>query len=211
MARGGRRGRPQLNRGNQGDMEPSTTEPAATAAPEQVIDGTETQPKQPTNRIVIAKGQTLTRVLPAFASLVDPNEGTTLEFIPVIEINGTKCAQLNVEDIEDEVTYWQNAVLCCVLGANPPYEVIAGFVNRIWGEFAIDKVLMVKRGLYLVRFEDYQAALTVAQKAVYCFDQKPFIVKAWTLERRLTLMQLPLFPFGFNYQNKILNTRGCRA
>jgi len=51
--------------------------------------------------------------------LVDPNEGTALEFIPATEINGTKCVQLNAEDIEDEVVNWQNAVLCCVLGAKP--------------------------------------------------------------------------------------------
>ena len=75
----------------------------------------------------------MARVQPTFASFVDPNEGAALEFIPAIEINGTKCDQLNAEDSEDEVVFMQNAVLCCVLGANPPYEVIAGYVNRIWG------------------------------------------------------------------------------
>ena len=48
----------------------------------------------------------------------------------------------------------------CVLGG----YIIAGFINRIWKEFSIDKILLVKKGLFLVRFNEFQDALTVAQK-----------------------------------------------
>ncbi|KAJ8436750.1 hypothetical protein Cgig2_009724 [Carnegiea gigantea] len=87
---------------NPGDKELSTPSPEANAVLEQVIDEIEATPQQPSNRTVIEQGQNSARVLPTFASLVDPNEGTALEFIPAIEINGTKCAQLYAEDIEDE-------------------------------------------------------------------------------------------------------------
>ncbi|KAJ8419307.1 hypothetical protein Cgig2_009218 [Carnegiea gigantea] len=87
--------------------------------------------------------------------MVVPNEGMALEFFPVSVINGIKCAKLVEEDIEGEVAYWQNAVTCCVLAATPPHEVIAGYVRQIWH------------------------TLTVAQKGIYHFDQKPFRVKAW--------------------------------
>ncbi|KAJ8419892.1 hypothetical protein Cgig2_017702 [Carnegiea gigantea] len=107
--------------------------------------------------------------------MVDPNEGTALEFILVSEINGTKCAKLVKEDTEGAVAYWQNAVICCVLGVDPRYEVIAGYV------------LLIKKGLYLVRFIEHQHALIVAQKGVYHFDQKPFIVKAWNLETEINI------------------------
>jgi len=98
------------------------------------------------------------------------------------------------------MAYWQNAVLCCVLGANPPYEVIDGFVQRIWTGCAIDKVLLIKKGLYLVRLIKRHDAMLVAQKGVYHFDQKPFIVKAWnpkididvdTIASLLIWIQLP--------------------
>ncbi|KAJ8435935.1 hypothetical protein Cgig2_013282 [Carnegiea gigantea] len=78
------------------------------------------------------------------------------------EINGTKCAKLVKEDIEGEIVYWQNAVICCVLGVNPPFEVIEGYVRRIWKDFAINKVILIKKGLcldYLVRFMDYSDAM----------------------------------------------------
>ena len=73
-------------------------------------------------------------------------------------------------------------------------------LDKFWTGFAIDKVLLIKKGLYLVRFMDKPDAMKVAQKGVYHFDQKPFIVKAWTPEMEnnvesitslLILIQLP--------------------
>jgi len=52
---------------------------------------------------------------------------------------------LNEADIEEEVAHWQHAVICYVLGANPPYEIIAGCLRRIWSDFVIDKVLLIKK------------------------------------------------------------------
>ena len=93
---------------------------------------------------------------PSYASMVFPNEGTALDFVHVNELNGMEWAKIVEEDIEEEVPYWQNAVTCCVLGANPPLTIIEGYVRRIWKAYAIDKLVLVKRGLYLVRFEVYQ-------------------------------------------------------
>ena len=64
--------------------------------------------------------------------MVGLDEGMMLEFIPVSGFNGTKYAKLAKEDIEEEVIYWQSAEICCVLGANPSYEDMAGYVRRIW-------------------------------------------------------------------------------
>ena len=87
-----------------------------------------------------------------------------------------------------------NVVICCVLGANPSYEVIVGYVRRIWVDFAIDKVLLIIKGLYLVRFNEHQAAMTVAQKGVYYFDQKPFTIKAWTPKMAMNINVITSLP-----------------
>jgi len=91
-------------------------------------------------------------------------------------------------------------VICYVLEANPPFEVIDGYVRRIWKAYAIDKVVLVKRGLYLVRFVNYQDAPTMTQKGLYHFDHKTFIVKAWTRKWRSTLTPLLPYPFGYKCQ-----------
>ena len=64
----------------------------------------------------------------SFAQLVDPNEGTEFNFVLIKLINGIKSARLEKSNVEAEVLYWQNAVLRIVLGANPPFEVMKGFL-----------------------------------------------------------------------------------
>ena len=71
------------------------------------------------------------RKAPLYAALVDPDEGTALEYVPISEINGVKFSKLENEDIEEEVAYCRNAMICCVLGATPPFEVIKGYIRRI--------------------------------------------------------------------------------
>lgn len=196
MARGGKRGRPRLNRGSPEIIcspSPSTTGGEVII---QSINEEEVNPPQIINEPVTETGPNSARVSPSFASLVDPNEGTALQFLPASNVQGVMCAQLNPEDIAGEVAYWQNAVLCCVLGANPPFEVVKGYVHRIWNHLAIDKVLLIRKGLYLIRFHEQSDALLVAQKGVFYFDHKPFIVKAWTPEMEIktdAITSLPIW------------------
>ncbi|KAJ8436173.1 hypothetical protein Cgig2_034201 [Carnegiea gigantea] len=114
--------------------------------------------------------------------MVDPEEGADLKFIPTRTINGVKCSKLEKEDVEAEIEYWQQAVLWSVLGANPPFEVIKGFINRIWASMDIDKIIHDKQ--------------TVEKRGVYFVDSKPFFVKGWNPEMDVhteTIQSLPLW------------------
>ena len=102
-----------------------------------------------------------------YASIVDPEEGTDLKFIPTQTINGAKCAILELNDVQAEIDYWKNAVLCSVLGANPPFEVMKGFINRIWGGLNIDKIMVVRNGVFLVRFHNLQDQMKVVKRGLY--------------------------------------------
>jgi len=51
--------------------------------------------------------------------MLDPNEGTELKFIPSSNINGVKCTKIEKSDVVDGISYWQNAVLCAVMGVTP--------------------------------------------------------------------------------------------
>ena len=57
-------------------------------------------------------------------------------------------------------------------------------------------MLLFKKGLYLVRFNELKDAMVVAQKGVFHFDQKPFIVKAWNPDMEMgidTITSLPIW------------------
>ncbi|KAJ8422171.1 hypothetical protein Cgig2_026448 [Carnegiea gigantea] len=91
--------------------------------------------------------------------MVDLSEGIALKYVPIPGVNRVKCAKLDAEDIATEVTYLQNVVVCCVLGAHRPFEIIEGHIKHIWKDFPIDKVILIRKGLCLVRFVEYKDAI----------------------------------------------------
>jgi len=115
-------------------------------------------------------------------AMTDRDEGTSLNFVHSPVINGVKCAKIEPQDIQSEIEYWNSAVLCSVLGANPPLEVIEGFIKRIWQTFDIDKICLVRKGIFLVRFKKISDQSIVVQRGVYFFDNKPFLIKPWNEE-----------------------------
>jgi len=127
------------------------------------------------------------RIVSCYASLVDPNEGTSLKFIQAPLVNGVLCAKIESNDINPEIAYWQSAMLCSILRSKPPLEVIEGFIRRIWQAFNIDKICLVRKGVYLVRSNSVNDQMTVVQRGVYFFDKKPFRVKAWNQEMDLSI------------------------
>ncbi|XP_074283153.1 uncharacterized protein LOC141607698 [Silene latifolia] len=94
--------------------------------------------------------------------------------------------QLTKEDIKDEIEYWNNAVYWFVLGANPPWEVLNGFIMRIWQKHNVDKISFMPNGIFLVRFKESKDRDAILQAGHFMFDNKPLIVRVWTEETELT-------------------------
>ncbi|KAJ8427092.1 hypothetical protein Cgig2_011292 [Carnegiea gigantea] len=90
-------------------------------------------------------------------------------------VSGVKYVKIDKVAVESEIAYWKQAILYCVLGANPPFDVIKEFTTRIWKLYAIDKVAMVRKGMSMVKFKHIEDKLAFVQKGVYLFDSKPFL------------------------------------
>ena len=93
-----------------------------------------------------------------------------------------------------EVEYWSTAIICVVVGSNLPLDVIDGFIHCIWADMDINKMVMARKGVYLVRFTNVQDKMAVIQRGVYFFDKKPFIVKAWNEDLTLDTSFLQTLP-----------------
>ena len=88
-----------------------------------------------------------------------------------------KPIKIDFDDIVDEVHFWEFAVVCFILGANPPLHVMEGYVKRIWKDLNIDKFVMVAKGVNLVRFLEQQDRVKACDMNGFMFDKRPFIVK----------------------------------
>lgn len=81
-----------------------------------------------------------------------------------------------------EVEYWTNAVICRVLGANPPIQVMEGFIKRVWGKMGIDKIALVSNGVFIVRFHSFENRSKVLAEGSPMFDKKLVIVQPWSAD-----------------------------
>ncbi|KAL2901275.1 Formate-dependent phosphoribosylglycinamide formyltransferase, partial [Bienertia sinuspersici] len=93
--------------------------------------------------------------------------------------------KIDFDDIDEELVYWSSALVVYVLGADPPFSVFNGYCNRIWGKKGLDKVLLVGKGLYLVRFKSIEQREQIWNDEPKFFDSKPVIMKRWDSEMEL--------------------------
>lgn len=99
-----------------------------------------------------------------------PHLGLRLRYIPPITHNGMSIQCIEKADIQSEVEYWRNSIICFVLGSNPPFPVMEGFLRRIWGRKGLDKVVGKPDGVYLVLF-------SLGVGAGRCVESKIFNVR----------------------------------
>ncbi|XP_062100839.1 uncharacterized protein LOC133806765 [Humulus lupulus] len=83
-----------------------------------------------------------------------------------------------MEDIEEEISYWNSSIVCYVLGANPPFSVLEGFARRLWKD-KVDKVGMLSYGIFLIRFDCIEDRDAILTEGYIFFNKRPVIMKAW--------------------------------
>ncbi|XP_048501503.1 uncharacterized protein LOC125497846 [Beta vulgaris subsp. vulgaris] len=89
--------------------------------------------------------------------------------------------QFDFEDIKEEVEFWNSAIVCYVMAANPPIHVMEGFFHRIWKNLKVDKVAMIHKGVFIVRFSTMENRDKVLSGHFF-FDNKPLILKPWVAD-----------------------------
>ncbi|KAH0652597.1 hypothetical protein KY289_030275 [Solanum tuberosum] len=120
--------------------------------------------------------------------------GFKLEHVEPVMHGESPVIEIELEDISSEIAYWKTAVVCYVLGAHSPFEVLKGFIHRLWSKLGINKVAMLKNGIVIVRFDTKVGKQEVLQGGIYHFDNKPFIVKAWNPDMEFTREELRTVP-----------------
>ncbi|KAL9247509.1 hypothetical protein vseg_020935 [Gypsophila vaccaria] len=115
--------------------------------------------------------------------------------------DNTNMLQIMQEDVEEEIDYWKQAVICYIFGANPPWEVIEGFIRRIWTKFNIDKISFMNGGIFLVRFKTMEMMEKVLQSGYYLFDSKPLIYRPWAKDMVLQRTEVTVVPMWIQFHN----------
>ncbi|PHU03296.1 hypothetical protein BC332_28547 [Capsicum chinense] len=118
------------------------------------------------------------------------NSGYKLDYVKPIRTWEMVLVEIKEDDISSEIEYWKNTIMCYVLGAFPPFNVLNRFVQRKWGKLRINKVAMMKNGFFLVIFTSEEGKDEMLQGEIYHFDNKTLIVKEWMPERDFSKKEL---------------------
>ena len=62
-----------------------------------------------------------------------------------------------------------------MVGANPPYLIMNSFLRRIWANKGIDKVVVISKGVFLVRFHNLTDCDSVFADGFQFFDRKQLL------------------------------------
>ncbi|XP_074300582.1 uncharacterized protein LOC141631863 [Silene latifolia] len=111
---------------------------------------------------------------------------------PIAE--GPELLQFTEAEVQVELNYWRNSVYCFILGANPPWEIVEGFIRRIWVNYQVDKLSFLPNGVFMVRFKNKGAMSAVLKQGHFLFDNKPLIVKPWTPDVELIKHEVKSVP-----------------
>ncbi|XP_074264095.1 uncharacterized protein LOC141586691 [Silene latifolia] len=106
---------------------------------------------------------------------------------------------LSNSDVESELKFWSTAVYGYVLGANPPFKVIDGFVKRVWGYTDYDQLSFNSNCTFLVRFKTEEMKLRVLQSGPIFIDNKPVIVKEWTPDCKMIKESVDMVPIWIRF------------
>ncbi|XP_074283243.1 uncharacterized protein LOC141607794 [Silene latifolia] len=105
-----------------------------------------------------------------------------------------KPLKLTVEDFKEEIEYWNLDVYGYVMGANPPWEVLDGYLRRIWQNYDISKISFLPNGLFVVRFAKLEHQKLVLAQGMFLFDGKPIILRAWDPNVKISKVSVATVP-----------------
>ncbi|VFQ95952.1 unnamed protein product [Cuscuta campestris] len=86
-----------------------------------------------------------------------------------------------------------------VVGANPPLEIVKGFLSRIWKAYEIDDISFLREGQFIVRFHKVEDRDEIIKKKYYFMDNKPVFVQKWYPGCKVNLLERKDIPIWIQF------------
>ncbi|XP_074277152.1 uncharacterized protein LOC141600800 [Silene latifolia] len=84
--------------------------------------------------------------------------------------------------------------MCYILGANPPWALVEDYIYTVWGRFGVERVSFLDNGVFLVRFTKNEDRDALLQSGYYLYDNKPIVIKPWTVDMELVKAKVDVVP-----------------
>lgn len=145
----------------------------------------------------------------------NPTKGRMMSYVAPKMVEGQIEIEIEDEDIESEIRYWENALILYVLGGDLSMNTIKNFMERNWNFVQLPDLYYHDDGYFLLRFKSHDDMEVVVMKGPYTIRSMPVVLKEWrpdfslkqdmlrTIPIWIKLPKLPLYLWGERSLNKI--------
>lgn len=85
-------------------------------------------------------------------------------------------------------------MVCYILGIKPPFHIVDGFIHRVWRAHGVHKVVMLDKGVFMVRFRSVDEREKAIKACHILYDRKPVIVKIWSPKLDISVESVNVLP-----------------
>ncbi|XP_074288389.1 uncharacterized protein LOC141613551 [Silene latifolia] len=72
--------------------------------------------------------------------------------------------------------------------------LVEDYIYNVWGRFGVERVSFLDNGVFLVRFTKNEDRDALLQSVYYLYDNKPIVIKPWTVDMELVKAKVDVVP-----------------
>lgn len=131
----------------------------------------------------------------------NPGNGMEMEFIALKIIDGIIEVEIEEADIENEIKFWDTALIMYVLRGDLSMHVVKQFMMRNWNFVKLPDMYYNDEGYFVLRFHSHKDRDVELQKGPYTIRNMPMLLTEWKPDFNLKKICCELSPYGSNYLN----------
>ncbi|CAK8572288.1 unnamed protein product [Lathyrus sativus] len=109
----------------------------------------------------------------------NPAKGLTMEFVAPKIVDGEMEIQIEEEDVEKEVKFWEFALIMYVLGVDLSMNAMKQFMSKTWNFVKLPDMFYNEEGYFILRFHSFQDKDLVLMKGPYSIHNRPMMLREW--------------------------------
>ncbi|CAK8543756.1 unnamed protein product [Lathyrus sativus] len=107
----------------------------------------------------------------------NPAKGMAIEYVAPKIVNGVIEIDIEQEDIETEIQFWDNALIFYVVGGDLSMNMVKNFMQRMWNFMKMPDLYYHDDDYFLLRFNSQEDKEAVMMKDPYTIRNMPVILK----------------------------------
>ncbi|GAA0155548.1 hypothetical protein LIER_38111 [Lithospermum erythrorhizon] len=104
-----------------------------------------------------------------------------LTFVSPTLVEGKPLVELPTSVVMVGAEKWKHTIIGYVLGYNPNFGEMAGFVKNRWSEFGKIKLYHMDKGPFVFQLESEELKLMVLEKGLWSFWRRPLMLRPWKI------------------------------